>query len=369
MDLNQDKRIVMTLDAGGTNFVFSAIRSNQEIINPITLPSHADNLEACLSTILEGFSQVKNKLPSNPIAISFAFPGPADYPSGIIGDLPNLPAFRGGVALGSMLEKHFDIPVYINNDGDLFAYGEAIAGILPWINGLLFSGGSSKQFGNLFGVTLGTGFGAGIVRNNELFTGDNAVAGEIWLMRNKKYPQAYAEEGASIRAVQKSYMQEAGIKSGTPPAPKEIYEIASGQAEGNKKAAVASFLELGEIVGDALANAITLIDGLIVIGGGLAGAHSIFLPRIIDEMNGHIMSYGGEKMNRLVLKVFNLENDSQRELFIKGGEREILIPGTNQKVKYDPVKRTGIGISKLGTSKAVAIGAYAFALNSIDNIN
>ena len=369
MDTNRDKRIVMTLDAGGTNFVFSAIQSNKEIVNPVTLPSHAANLEDCLSTIVKGFTEVKNKLPSNPIAISFAFPGPADYPSGIIGDLPNLPAFRGGVALGPMLEKHFDVPVYINNDGDLFVYGESIAGILPHVNDLLAARGSSKQYRNLFGVTLGTGFGAGIVRNNELFTGDNAVAAEIWLMRNSKYPQTYAEEGASIRAVQKSYMKEAHIKSGTPPSPKEIFEIASGQAEGDKKAAISAFLELGEIVGDALANAITLIDGLIVIGGGLAGAHSIFLPKIVDDMNGHILSYNGEKMNRLVLKVFNLEDSKQMALFIKGGEREIFIPGTNEKVKYDPLKRTGIGISRLGTSKAVAIGAYAFALNSIDNIN
>jgi glucokinase len=369
MDPNQDKRIVMTLDAGGTNFVFSAIRSNQEIINPITLPSQAYNLDNCLSIILKGFAEVKNRLSSNPIAISFAFPGPADYPSGIIGDLPNLPAFRGGVALGPMLEKHFDIPVYINNDGDLFVYGEAIAGILPWINDLLAEGGSSKRYSNLFGVTLGTGFGAGIVKNNELFTGDNAVAAEIWLMRNKKYPQTYAEEGASIRAVQKSYMKKAHIKSGNAPDPKEIFEIATGQTKGNKKAAISAFMELGEIVGDALANAITLVDGLIVIGGGLAGAHSIFLPKIIDEMNGHIMSYKGEKIHRLVQKAFNLEDESQRELFIKGGEREILIPGTSEKVKYDPLKRTGIGISKLGTSKSVAIGAYAFALNSIDNIN
>ncbi|UCH15857.1 MAG: ROK family protein [Bacteroidales bacterium] len=359
----------MTLDAGGTNFVFSAIQSNNEIISPIILPSHADNLETCLSTIVKGFSEVKKKLSSNPIAISFAFPGPADYPAGIIGDLPNLPAFRGGVALGPMLEKHFDIPVYINNDGDLFVYGEAIAGLLPYVNELLSERGSSKKYRNLFGVTLGTGFGAGIVRNNELFTGDNAVAAEIWLMRNKKYPQAYAEEGASIRAVQKSYMKEAGIKSGYPPSPKEIFEIASGNEEGNSKAAQSAFIELGEIVGDALANAITLIDGLIVIGGGLAGAHSVFLPKIIDEMNGKIMSYEGKKINRLVFDVFNLEDNRQMELFLRGEEREILIPGSNETVIYDPLKRIGIGISKLGTSKATAIGAYAFALNSIDNIN
>jgi glucokinase len=65
------------------------------------------------------------------VAISFAFPGPSDYPRGIIGDLGNLPCFRGGVALGPMLEDTFEIPVFINNDGDLFAYGEAIGGFLP----------------------------------------------------------------------------------------------------------------------------------------------------------------------------------------------------------------------------------------------
>lgn len=368
MDYNNDKRIVMTLDAGGTNFVFSAMQSNREIISPITLDSNAHDLDICLATLVKGFTEVKEKLPSNPIAISFAFPGPADYPAGIIGDLPNLPAFRGGIAIGPMLEEKFDIPVFINNDGDLFVYGEAIAGLLPYINKRLKESGSSKQYKNLFGITLGTGFGAGITRENRLFRGDNAVAGEIWLMRNKKYPDAYAEEGASIRAVQKSYMKEAGL-SGTPPAPKEIFEIAGGSAKGNVQAAIAAFSELGEIVGDALANAITLIDGLIVVGGGLAGAYPVFLPKVIDEMNSYILSYEGNKMNRLVFKVFNLEDDKQMDIFLKGEEREVKVPGTSLKVKYDPLKRTGIGISKLGTSKAVAIGAYAFALNSLDNIN
>ena len=30
-----DKRVVLTLDAGGTNFVFSAIQGNNEMISPI----------------------------------------------------------------------------------------------------------------------------------------------------------------------------------------------------------------------------------------------------------------------------------------------------------------------------------------------
>ena len=180
---NDDRRIVMTLDAGGTNFRFSAMRGNRSPVEPTTVPtSNGDNLDTCLANIVEGFTQVREQCRKPPVAISFAFPGPADYPAGIIGDLGNLPAFRGGVALGPMLEEKFGIPVFINNDGDLFVYGEAIAGFLPYVNGLLEKAGSPKRYKNLFGVTLGTGFGGGIVRDGELFIGDNSMAGEVWLL-------------------------------------------------------------------------------------------------------------------------------------------------------------------------------------------
>ena len=111
MMYNHDKRTVLTLDAGGTNFVFSAIQANNEVVNPITLPAYGSDLDKCLNSIVEGFEQVKKELKVNPIAISFAFPGPADYINGIIGDLPNLPAFKGGVALGPFLESKFKIVV------------------------------------------------------------------------------------------------------------------------------------------------------------------------------------------------------------------------------------------------------------------
>ena len=42
-----DQRTVMTLDAGGTNFVFSAIRGNQDIVETICLPAVSDNLNGC----------------------------------------------------------------------------------------------------------------------------------------------------------------------------------------------------------------------------------------------------------------------------------------------------------------------------------
>ena len=366
MKTSSDKRIVMTLDAGGTNFRFSAIRGGKPVAETVALPANGDNLNKCLANIVEGFTRVKKQCPDSPVAISFVFPAPADYPSGVIGDLGNLPGFRGGVALGPMLEEKFRIPTFINNDGDLFVYGEAIAGFLPYINGLLEKAGSPKRYKNLFGVTLGTGFGGGIVRNGELFIGDNSMAGEVWVLRNKLHPETNAEEGASIRAVRRVYAEKAGIPFDQAPEPKDIFEIGTGAKPGKKAAAVEAFRQLGEVVGDAMAHALTLVDGLGVIGGGISGAAPLFLPALVSELNGTYVNPKGEKFRRLASVAFNLEDPAQLKIFLKGETRTITVPGSKKKVKYDPLQRIGVGMSRLGTSEAVAIGAYAFALRKLD---
>ena len=365
MNTSEDKRVVATLDAGGTNLVFTAIQGNKEIIEPIRLPSAPNDLSKCLSTIADGFKQVIDTCPIPPVAMSFAFPGPADYPNGIIGDLPNLPAFRGGIALGPMLEERFKLPVFINNDGDLYAYGEAIAGFLPYINRKLEDAGSPKRFHNLVGFTVGTGFGGGIVRNGELFIGDNSGAGEVWLLRNKLNPEMNAEEGVCIRAVQREYARIVGIPFTDAPTPKDIFEIASGTLPGNKEAAINSYRRMGEELGDAIANVLTLIDGIAVVGGGVAGAASLFFPKMIEEMNSNYRNHKGDIYRRLAVRAFNLEDPSALQLFVKGDSKEISVPGSSKKVLYDPMSRVGVGISKIGTSKAVALGAYAFALNKL----
>jgi glucokinase len=359
-----DRRIAMTLDAGGTALKFSAIRGNKLLVGPVTLPWEVNDLERCLADIVQGFESLKKLLPEPPVAISFAFPGPADYPAGIISNVGNLPAFKGGVALGPFLEERFKIPVFINNDGDLFVYGEALAGFLPYVNQLLEQAGNPKRYQNLFGITLGTGLGGGIVHNGELFIGDNSAGGEAWLLRNKLDPSINAEEGASIRAVRKVYSDLSGISPADAPETKAIFEIGMGQAEGNKAAAVEAFRRMGEVAGDALAQALTLVDGLAVIGGGISGAHPLFLPPLVAAMNAE---YEGtaKKFRRLIPRAFNLEDPTERESFLRGDVREVTVPGSARKIKYDPMQRTGVGLSRLGTSEAVALGAYAYALSKL----
>ena len=365
MSLESDSRIVMTLDAGGTNFRFAAARGGKPVTETIALPSRGDHLEDCLANLIEGFTRVKALCPEPPVAISFAFPGPADYPAGIIGDLPNLPAFRGGIAIGPMLEEKFGIPVFINNDGDLFVYGEAISGFLPYVNGLLEKAGSPKRFRTLFGITLGTGFGGGIVRDGKLFTGDNSMAGEVWLLRNKLQPTMNAEEGACIRAVRRVYAERTGTPLAQVPEPKELFEIGNGTRPGDQAAAQAGFNHLGEVAGDAMGNALTLIDGLAVIGGGVSGAWPLFLPRLVAELNSNFTAPDGSLFRRLSSAAFNLEDPAQLEVFLKGETRTIKVPGSDRTVAYDPLQRVGVGMSRLGTSEAVALGAYAFAISQL----
>jgi glucokinase len=366
MQLNSDSRIVMTLDAGGTNLRFSAMRAGELLFDPIQMPTEADNLTRCLANIVEGFTQARARCPAPPVAISFAFPGPVDYPAGIVGDLGNLPGFRGGVALGPMLEDHFKLPAFLNNDGDLFTYGEAICGFLPYVNERLRAAGSAKQYRNLFGVTLGTGFGAGIAHNGELFIGDNAAAAEIWVARGKLHNRCFVEEDVSIRAVQRVYVEHSKVKHAEPPTPKDVYEFARGSGGGDQQAAILAFNTLGEAIGDALTNAVTLIDGLVVIGGGLSASAPLFMPRLVAEMNGTIETLDGRQIPRMELKAYNVEDEASFAAFAKGEARRITVPGSDRQVVYDPLKRIGVGLSRLGTSEAVSIGAYAFALHELE---
>lgn len=46
--------------------------------------------------------------------------------------------------------------------------------------------------------------------------------------------------------------------------------------------------------------------------------------------------------------------------------KEIPIPGNAGKFEYDPLARVGVRISKIGTNRAVSLGAYAFALKAYD---
>ncbi|MDE6331711.1 MAG: ROK family protein, partial [Muribaculaceae bacterium] len=148
--------------------------------------------------------------------------------------------------------------------------------------------------------------------------------------------------------------------------PKDICEIADGERPGNVEAARKAFAEFGEIAGDAMAVAAQLVDGIIVIGGGITAARHLILPSLLAELRSTLATLGGDSVRRVQMEVFNLDDPAEFERFAKGNRRTITVPGTNLSVEYDDMKRIGVTFSKLGASRAISAGAYAFALSKID---
>ena len=362
---SNDSRIVLTLDAGGTNMVFGAMRGEKYIGEPITLPSNANDLDLCLKTMVLGFESVMNTLTEKPVAISFAFPGPADYPNGIIGGyLPNFPSFRDGVALGPFLQEKFGVPVFINNDGDLYAFGEALGGVLPEVNDRLKALGSAKRYHNLIGYTFGTGFGIGCVINGQLNRGDNSCV-ETYCLPHSRIQGVIVEDGVAIRAVKRVYGERSGDNDPNL-TPKDIFDIAEGTRPGNPEAAQAAFAEMGTVAGNAMALAAQLMDGLIVIGGGITASRKYFMPSLLDALRGTIHTLSGDTLAKVQMKVYDLDDEAEFAAFAKGSARELKVYGSDRTVTYDPQKRIGVMISKIGASKAISVGAYDFALAQLD---
>ncbi len=66
------------------------------------------------------------------------------------------------------------------------------------------------------------------------------------------------------------------------------------------------------------------------------------------------------------MRVFDLDDPKEFEEFALGEARTIKVYGTDKEVVYDPMKRIGVTISRIGASHAISIGAYSFALAQLD---
>ena len=105
---------------------------------------------------------------------------------------------------------------------------------------------------------------------------------------------------------------------------------------------------------------------VIVIGGGITAARKYIMPSLLKELRGKMHTITGEELNRVQMKVYDLDNEEEFKEFAKGDQRALKVYGTDRYVAYDPQKRIGVMISKLGASNAISVGAYAFALSQLD---
>ncbi|MEU9389499.1 ROK family protein [Streptomyces sp. NPDC048324] len=194
--------------------------------------------------------------------IGLAVPGPVDSETGRVVQPPMMPGWDGYDIRGRLSRAFGErtgtgtIPVLVDNDANLMAYGEQRTGY-PDCSAFVL-------------VKVSTGIGAGVVVGGSVFRGIDGGAGDIGhirvgaeaLCRCGSYGclAAVASGGAVARR-----LAEAGVPAASGSDVREL--LAAGHPE-----AVGLAREAGRRVGDVLATVVTLLNpGVLMIAGDLAG--------------------------------------------------------------------------------------------------
>lgn len=248
---------VLAFDIGGTKIASAVYGPDRRRIGEIqSIPTMARQRA---SVTLINFKRIgslaiaKAGLDGPPLAVGVGSTGPVDTRNGMLRDadsLPNLMDFN----LARFVGAEFGAPLFLENDANCFALGEALAGA-----------GSGHDI--VVGVTLGTGFGCGIVVHGRIFTGITGNAGEVAYLpvAGGNFDQMLSGAG-----VARFYQRVTGTQA---PSPCEIGELAErGDAD-----ALAAWEHYGEAVGTGLGVIAAIIDpNICVVGGSVARRFPLF---------------------------------------------------------------------------------------------
>ncbi|MET9829389.1 ROK family protein [Streptomyces sp. NPDC006385] len=196
--------------------------------------------------------------------IGLAVPGPVDTGTGRVVQPPIMPGWDGYDIRGRLARAFTEatgtapVPVLVDNDANLMAYGEQRTGF-PDCSAFVL-------------VKVSTGIGAGVVVDGSIYRGIDGGAGDIGHIR--------VPAGAEARCRCGSYGCLAAVASGRAVAGRLAgsgVPAASGSdvrdllAAGHPGAAALA-REAGRQVGDVLATVVTLLNpGVLMIAGDLAG--------------------------------------------------------------------------------------------------
>ena len=197
--------------------------------------------------------------------------GPLDRRQGIIQSPPNLQSWVD-VPIKQILEDRYSAPCFVENDANAGAVAEQRFG-------------AGKGCENLVFLTMGTGFGAGLVLNGGLYRGASEMAGEVGHVRlSEDGPRAYGKSGSvegwmsgSGMAQHGAEMVRSAVASGEPTALAHIAAMRPltardiGQAANEGDAVARRIVEYtGAKLGHALAILVDILNPERIVIGGLA---------------------------------------------------------------------------------------------------
>jgi len=255
------------IDIGGTKVRIGLINDEGVLLDladklSMSRFKSGDELMAAMAGTVKAMVQKSPKYVLRGVGVGA--PGPLDDKHEAVMETPNTPIIQF-YPLVERLQVHFDVPVKMNNDANVFVLGEAIAGA-----------GQGEEY--VYGITLGTGYGHGFVWNGRILSGAHGTATEYGLA---PYNEGTFEDYASGPALERNYARITGQSlSGI-----EIFKL----AETGDTNALAAWSLLGRSVGHSLVYVNHLLDpGIIVIGGSLAAGFDFMIKSLREVVDSHL---------------------------------------------------------------------------------
>jgi glucokinase len=210
------------------------------------------------------------------VSVGIGSPGLCDSCRGVVVFAGNL-NFANAPVVDEM-RKHIAPPVFLSNDANCAALGEALAGAAAGTRHMVM-------------VTLGTGVGSGIIIDGKIYTGVNGAAGEIGHMvlvpegelctcGERGCLEAYASATALIRQAQYAAMRY----------PESLLGL---MVEGDLNEITGKTVFLAAERGDAAAERV-VAEYIGYLGAGLVSIVNIFRPEVVLVGGG--VSHAGDAL-------------------------------------------------------------------------
>lgn len=283
LEMNPDRGYLVGVDIGATHIGFIitnfACQTLFEIEKPfdVTKPPEIalERVHQCLLSIL----REQNLNLSDVLGIGVGVPGPVIIERGTVSAPPLMPGWDE-YPIRNQLQELWQRPVSLNNDAELGALGE-------WTHG------AGRGERNLAYIKVGTGIGAGLLLDGEIYHGETGLAGEIGHITilqngprcrcgNYGCLEALAGGAAIARRAQEA------VRSGRrtlmamyEPVEKISAADVAEAAQRGDLVAQEIMKEVGTYLGIAIASLLNLFNpGMVVMGGGISQTGDLLLQPI-----------------------------------------------------------------------------------------
>jgi glucokinase-like ROK family protein len=339
LEINPDRGLVGAIDMGATHVSIAVADFAARIHQESEFQSDIkDGPETCLARTNDNLQKMlksRGLSISDLSAIGMGVPGPVNTEGGTVVAPPIMPGWDG-YPIRACLEKMWGHPVTLNNDAELGALGE-------------WAYGAGRGERNIAYIKVGSGVGAGLILNQQIYGGTMGAAGEIGhLTIDENGPlcdcgshgclEAYA--GGHAIARQGQLLAKSGkrtLLSNIPINKITAIEVAEAARRGDLRAQEI-LRRAGSYIGIAIAGLINLFNpSVVIIGGGVSQVGDILTVPIRQAVRERAMR-ASEQSVRITTGML--------------GRRSVLIGATVQAVN---VAIHVTAENKASTSKETAI--------------